>query len=1152
MSISGSSIAGDGAGGRTVMAEMAVTLSSSAGRRGDKDKHKIPPQKRVDEFWNKFTTKAPGKVTTVLPKNELAERLAKRKAAKQGASGAAEVGSAQASYDEAAASCRAKVEKIVQECRRVNQKYRDPHFDLEQDLKTGRRDCLESLDNIHSDVSDYDSDYDDGPFGGGAPRRAKKHGDRSRGLRTGGNDGKLGEDSPQGRTPGSKFSPRSVKRVGEIFDDPKFYIDGPTANDVRQGRDGDCWLMAALCTLSNKPGLIEKICVAHNQDVGVYGFVFYRDGEWVSEIIDDKLYLTKPDYDEAISLSGPNLERALWEDRERPDSEEIYRKTYQSNSGALYFAQCENQNETWLPLLEKAYAKAHSDYAAIEGGFTGEGIEDLTGGVTSGLFTTDILDKEYFWKEELMKVNQQFLFGCSTGLWGLGWGKRKGILEGHAYSVMKAVEVDGERLVLLRNPWGKGEWEGPWSDGSKEWTPEWLQKLNHRFGDDGAFWISYKDLLRKYQAFDRTRLFGPDWKITSIWTTLSVPWTLEYHDTKFAFTLARAGPVVLVLSQLDDRYFRGLEGQYQFGLGIRVHRAGEDDYLVRAQTGYRMTRSVNVELELEAGDYTVCVKLDARRQDWIKPVEDVISDNSQTRRDKVLRIGLAYDLAHSKARVIETAEEKAAREAYAKRKKSKQREKLRKVIQEEKERDRYFRIKHDEKRQKRIKRTKERQKAKEEKKKEKKAEAEKKRMEKEEASKEKEEEVVAEEKKARERDALKAMPGAKGEDAEKPGETKTAGAKKDNETTSSQAPESSQSSVGEDTPTTSSPSSSSKDVPVPQGIVDDGGDQPNMEAQKPSAKTTSDGSGSTEKPKEAESTAKEDQKPENVQEAGTAGKGPVEPARKEAESYPEVESNINERPKPHAPLSAEVDNKIRRALGVFADLKDELEAMLGGSKFVDEEPHPDDDPWSMPYHTPKPHVSFPGGHPPPPPPMPASGHDWPSTRPPPPPPPPRSVVDQDEDEHDDQVSVTSVSDMSETELDYHFKNLRKDAELAASRKQNQPAPEDAQAKVPLDSEDEFEKDPWNAVAVVGLRVYYKVMDGDNKDQEVVKLRVVRPSLYDLSDDEKDCDAGEKEKKEDNEGEEADDGDKLVEEEQDEAKVLDVDDSAKDATSQPVP
>ena len=104
----------------------------------------------------------------------------------------------------------------------------------------------------------------------------------------------VGEEPAQGRKafgrwPGAQFCPKSVKRVGEIFDDPKFYIDGPTANDVRQGRDGDCWLMAGLCTLSNKPGLIERVCVARDEDVGVYGFVFHRDGEWISEIIDDKV-----------------------------------------------------------------------------------------------------------------------------------------------------------------------------------------------------------------------------------------------------------------------------------------------------------------------------------------------------------------------------------------------------------------------------------------------------------------------------------------------------------------------------------------------------------------------------------------------------------------------------------------------------------------------------------------------------------------------------------------------------------------------------------------------------------------------------------------------------------------------------------------------
>lgn len=54
--------------------------------------------------------------------------------------------------------------------------------------------------------------------------------------------------------------------------------------------------------------MIERVCVARDEQVGVYGFVFHRDGEWFSEIIDDKLYLKKPDYDESF------IERMLWYD----------------------------------------------------------------------------------------------------------------------------------------------------------------------------------------------------------------------------------------------------------------------------------------------------------------------------------------------------------------------------------------------------------------------------------------------------------------------------------------------------------------------------------------------------------------------------------------------------------------------------------------------------------------------------------------------------------------------------------------------------------------------------------------------------------------------------------------------------------------------
>jgi len=141
-----------------------------------------------------------------------------------------------------------------------------------------------------------------------------------------------------------------------------------------------------------------------------------------------------------------------------------------------------------------------------------EGVEDLTGGVTSELYTCDVLDKERFWKEELLLVNKDFLFAAS--ILGSATSERSGIISGHAYSVLKAREVKGKRFVLIRyhllcpkyqsdinclffrNPWGSTEWTGPWSDGSKEWTAEWMTLLEHRFGDDGAFWMSCK--LKNY------------------------------------------------------------------------------------------------------------------------------------------------------------------------------------------------------------------------------------------------------------------------------------------------------------------------------------------------------------------------------------------------------------------------------------------------------------------------------------------------------------------------------------------------------------------------------------------------------------------------------------------------------------------------------
>ncbi|KAL8756896.1 MAG: hypothetical protein Q9199_002623 [Rusavskia elegans] len=563
-------------------------------------KKNLFPQLAVDKFWRDFTTKKPGKPFNILPGHVRAKR-----AAIKASIDAETPTNAVASYEQAAAACRAEIDSIVRDCLRMNQKYKDPDFDIEWDLAQWLR---------HGHIEDYL-----------VP---------------------LGEDKVDLR-------PRSVKRVEDIFDNPQFNVDGMSANDVRQGQSGDCWLMSALCALSNSRDLLYKICVARNEKVGVYGFVFHRDGDWKHCIVDDKLYLTQENFHES------DQQRQDWDRINMVDAEEEYRKVMQTGSKALYFAQCKDQNATWLPLLEKAYAKAHGDYGSIEGGWNGEALEELTGGVTSELFSSDILDRDKFWTDELMKVNKSFLFGLAQ----LGGSRHeeKGIITGHAYSIMEAKELDDFRLLKIMNPWGKQGWNGPWGDGSEEWTPDRMKRLNHTFRNDGSFWISYQDLLKRFQHIDRTQLFGSDWSVTQRWTSAEIPWSVQYLDTNFQVTISKPARVVIVLCQLDDRYFRGLDDQYIYTLHFRVSKASGEGYYAENKPSYFQRRSATTELVLEAGQYSVKVKIVAtRHESWPTP-EDVIAKNCKTRPQKLQTIGRSYDLAHAKGGLKESGLEREER-----------------------------------------------------------------------------------------------------------------------------------------------------------------------------------------------------------------------------------------------------------------------------------------------------------------------------------------------------------------------------------------------------------------------------------------------------------------------------------------------------------
>ncbi|KAG6832571.1 hypothetical protein H0H87_001227 [Tephrocybe sp. NHM501043] len=427
-----------------------------------------------------------------------------------------------AELDKAIEECKLRVARIVKECRAKNRKFRDIEFDLENDQYR----CLHGLDF---------------PAAG-------------------------------------KYTPSDIQRVTQIFDKPQFFVDGADSNDIIQGKIGDCWFLSALATVSTAKGLVEKFCIARDEEVGVYGFIFFRDTRWVNVVVDDMLYTSVPKYEE-LTITEKEL---YHEDKAK------YNSSARKGGKTLYFAKSGATGETWVPLIEKAYAKLHGDYVSLSGGKSLEAVEDLTGGVSTAISNKDILDIDRFWNEELLKANQDRLFGCSfdsldASRSGVRDVKVDGLMGSHAYSVLRAVEAKGKRFLVLRNPWGRSEWSGRWSDGSKEWTPVWLEilpLLKHEFGDDGQFVMEYCDFLEAWDQIHRTILFDSSWVMASQWL------------------------------QLDTRYFKEIAGMSSWSLDFTLVKRGDTFPVAEASSALLYARSVNLEMELDAGEYNVYVRLD--------------------------------------------------------------------------------------------------------------------------------------------------------------------------------------------------------------------------------------------------------------------------------------------------------------------------------------------------------------------------------------------------------------------------------------------------------------------------------------------------------------------------------------------------------------
>lgn len=235
-------------------------------------------------------------------------------------------------------------------------------------------------------------------------------------------------------------------------------------SEISQGNIPNCYLISSISAIAEFPEVVARIFnTRKGNSQGLFSLNLCINGKWKEVIIDGFIPVDK---NNRIKFA-------------------------ESPSGAM-----------WPLLLEKAFAKVYGGYWNIGGaGVPCRALKDLTGAPTEFIKTSSLTDTELYDRIKEADFNEYIMVAPTNNEPNLVE-TNLGMIPWHAYTVISAMKINEEMVVKLRNPHGKGEWRGDWSDNSHKWTQELRDKHDAQIKDDGIFFMPIRNFKKNFQELE--------------------------------------------------------------------------------------------------------------------------------------------------------------------------------------------------------------------------------------------------------------------------------------------------------------------------------------------------------------------------------------------------------------------------------------------------------------------------------------------------------------------------------------------------------------------------------------------------------------------------------------------------------------------------